>query len=97
MQLAAWALLMMALASASAAMAQQKSEWEDCGADADCVVIDGPCFPAAVNKGYEAGASAHFKDRARKEKCAKQFWQLKREDAAARCYMERCEIVAKEK
>ena len=97
MQRVCFPLVLLIVAWAGTALAQQQSVWTDCGADVDCVVIDGPCSPAAVNKGYEVVASAHFKDRARKEKCAPQFWQVKREDAVARCRLERCEIVAKEK
>ena len=97
MQLAVAVMLLVMFSLPHLARAQQQSYWADCGADADCAVIDGPCAPASVNKGYESVASAYFGGRAKKEKCVKQFWQLKREDAAARCYMERCEIIAKEK
>jgi hypothetical protein len=97
--LAAAFFVVMGLAWSSRSMAAETShhEWVQCTADADCMVIKGPCSPAAVHAAHQHAAAAFYADLGKKEKCVKQFWQLKTEDAAARCRLERCEIVAKEK
>jgi fructose-specific component phosphotransferase system IIB-like protein len=72
-------------------------EWIACASDADCVVVKGACDPAAVNMNYAEAATKHFKLQKKKLTCPDAFWKPKAKEAASRCHLERCQIVAKEK
>lgn len=71
------------------------AQWTYCEQDSDCVVIKGMCGPAAAQAGYAEAAEQYFKLRAEKVKCVQKFWEPKPEGAAARCRVQRCEIVGK--
>lgn len=92
------AMLLMLLAPLGLQAAEvARPEWIACAADADCVVAKGTCDPAAVNVHYKLDAEIHFRRMAETVKCREQFWKPQAKDAAARCRLERCQIVAKEK
>lgn len=92
------AMLLMVLAPLSAFAAEvSRPEWIACVSDADCVVAKGTCDPAAVNARYKLDAEIHFRRMAETVKCSQQFWKPQAADAAARCRLERCQIVPKEK
>lgn len=81
---------------ASAGYEEHRPEWTACSADEQCVVIDGPCSPAAVHKDYVSAASAYFKEQSMLVKCRKQFWQPTKDNSGAKCWQERCQIVGKD-
>jgi len=91
------ATLMMACAARIVVAAEtSKAEWSQCKTHADCAVVKGPCAPAAANASYRRDAEIFYASLAKQQPCVKQFWQPTMENAAARCRLERCEIVVKE-
>lgn len=86
-------LLVMPLAAAQAK--DPVAEFAVCATNADCIVVEGICGPAAVNAIHKNEALAYFRSRKDDAKCVQKFWQPTLDQAAARCRIERCEIVGK--
>lgn len=88
------AMLMMAAPMASfAAVKPPDTDWHRCAADADCVLVEGICGKAAVNRGFEGEAIRYYAAQSTTANCRDEFWKPK--NVVARCHLESCEVIGK--
>lgn len=71
-----------------------KKEWKPCEKDADCVIVQGVCRPAAVNALFVNDAVRYYTAQAKETTCPREFWHPPA--PVARCRLNSCETVQKD-